>query len=83
MPIYSYRCSQNHEFDIFFKTFSAAGPHENATPCDCGEWADRVQEQTLEPHFYGDPSAWSKPSPTKRDSTKTVSRITGNQHSSS
>lgn len=76
---YEYRCANHHEFELFFKSFSAAEPHEKETKCDCGEVAKRVPSLSLEAHLYGNPSGYSKPSPTKRYSTKLVSKLTGNK----
>ena len=81
MPTYTFRCPNQHTFDIFFKTFSAALPRENDALCDCGETGVRVQEAPLGFGLYGDPAGYANPSPTKRHSTKLVSSKDGNRNS--
>ena len=78
---YEYRCPEGHEFEIFFRSFSEAEPHESSAMCQCGEEAQRIPSTPLEAHLYGNPAGYSKPSPTKRHSTKLVSALTGNKSS--
>jgi putative FmdB family regulatory protein len=91
---YEYECTTcKKRFEKFFRSFSEAQPHEKITDCPhCGvktvdkdgrkinlfEPAKRVPSVPLGFALYGDPAGYSKPSTTKRWSTKTYSRKDGN-----
>lgn len=79
MPIYEYETESGEHFEIFFKSFKEAEPFIDIAPSPTtGELGKRVVSIPLEPHLYGDPAGYHKPSPTKRYSTKLVSRKEGN-----
>jgi hypothetical protein len=84
LPTYSYKCSKHGTFDVFFTSFSKAEPFINGHSCpEClkdvkieGEFvfkSPRAIEMTLEPHFYGSPLGYAKPSPAGRHSYKLIS----------
>lgn len=83
MPVLEYACPAGHTKDILYKTFSDAAEAVPEIVCPtCGDVASRVLfPRTLEPHFYGNPDGFHKPSPTLRYNTKTVSKTDGNKYS--
>jgi len=84
VPIFDYKCPQGHVFEKFFKTFKEAEANKRKHPL-CPVCAPKFAPSELVEFsvprpamFYGNPDGWSRPSPTKRHSTKLVSAIEGN-----
>jgi hypothetical protein len=92
MPFHVYECSAGHRTERFFKTISE-GELYDMIICDaCGDeslpgggkkyvLAKKVPSAPLGFGLYGSPEGYDKPSPTKRYSTKLVSRKEGNASS--
>ena len=62
MPIYTYKCECNNEFEKMFLTFSLAEGHENGFNCEkCGKEAMRVQAGKAPMFFmkFGDAPMYS------------------------
>lgn len=85
MPFYEYECrggKETHTFSVFYKTFKEAEVHENHAACHVHKCiGDRIVSMPLQAHLYGNPDGFSKPSPTKRFTYKTVSQKEGNSSS--
>ena len=83
MPSYQYVCTTcNNEFTEFYRSFAAGAEFIDEAPCkQCQGKADRVQSVPLQAALYGSPEGYFRPSPTKRFTTKTVSKEDGNQWS--
>jgi hypothetical protein len=83
MPFLEFECPQGHVVEYFCRSISEG---ERLTQVVCGEcmtdpptMAKKIISMPLPAHLYGDPQGWSRPSPTKRHSTKLVSKKTGNE----
>ncbi len=84
MPYYEYNCENGvnqHTIVKFFKTFEEAEPFIDEIKCDGhGCFCPRIPSLGSFA-LYGNPDGYSKPSPSKRFTTKTVSQKDGNKHS--
>jgi hypothetical protein len=78
MPLLEFKCSNEHVTEEFFKTISAGERAEWVVCPQCGERSSKIFSTPLGFGLYGDPAGYDKPSATKRHSTKTVSKLSGN-----
>lgn len=87
MPTYEYRCARGHVVEEFFKTISEGSKYNTSLCLLCFKnnndivSAFKIPSVPLPAHLYGNPAGYSRPSPTKRFSTKTASREQGNSDS--
>lgn len=78
MPIWSYHCIKcDVKFEEIFLTFKDAEENSQFAKCPkCGKKVQRDEFALPAQHlsFFGSPAGYSKPAPSKRHSTKLMSK---------